>query len=89
MATRNLAIATPVLRDDHDLVEDDPFDFSSGYIARARHLLPKNASDMRWRLNQDYVRDRAWMKSDPIEDGVLQLAPAPAALPQEVLEAAE
>ncbi len=89
MAARKLAIATPVLPADHDLVEDDPFDFSSGYIARARHLLPKNASDMRWRLNQDYVRDRAWMKNDPIEDGVLRLDPAPVALPQEVLEAAE
>ena len=75
MAERNLAVATPVLPADHDLVEDDPFDFSSGYIARARHLLPKNASDMRWRLNQDYVRDRAWMKNDPIDDGVLRLDP--------------
>ena len=94
MAARGAAVATPVLAADHGLVDDDPFDFSSGYISRARHLLPRSASDMRWRLNQDYVRDRAWMKSDPIEDGVLRLdrapvAHGPAVLPEEVLQAAE
>ena len=89
MAERGVAVATPVLPADHGLIDDDPFDFSSGYIERARHLLPKSASDMRWRLSQDYVRDRAWMKSDPIDDGVLRLDPAPAALPEKVLEAAE
>jgi len=89
MKERGAAVATPVLPANHDLVEDDPFDFSSGYISRARHLLPKSASDMRWRLSQDYVRDRAWMKSDPIDDGVLRLDPAPAAMPEEALQAAE
>lgn len=85
MKARGLAVAVPALAADHDLVEDDPFDFSSGYIARARHLLPKSASAMRWRLSQDYLRDRAWMKSDPLDDGVLRLEPAP----ENVLQAAE
>ena len=89
MHERGLAVATPVLPADHALVDDDPFDFSSGYIDRARHLLPKSASDMRWRLSQDYIRDRAWMKSDPIDDGVLRLEPAPLAMPEEALQAAE
>ena len=44
---------------------------------------------MRWRLNQDYVRDRAWMKSDPIDDGVLRLDPAPQSADQPLLQAAE
>ncbi len=89
MAERGAGSATPVLPDNHDLVEDDPFDFSSGYISRARHLLPKSASDMRWRLSQDYLRDRAWMKSDPIDDGVLRLDAAPVAQPESMLQAAE
>ncbi len=93
MEARGASVATPVLPANHDLVDLDAFDLSSGYISRARHLLPKSATDMRWRLNQDYVRDRAWMKSDPIDDGALRLDPAPAAahpaLPEEVLEAAE
>ncbi len=89
MAARGAAVATPMLPADHALTEHDPFDFSSGYINRARHLLPKSASDMRWRLNQDYLRDRAWMKSDPIDDGVLRLAAAPVPLPEEVRQAAQ
>jgi cation diffusion facilitator CzcD-associated flavoprotein CzcO len=89
MAARGVSVATPVLPADHGLIDDDPFDFSSGYIARSRHLLPKCASDMRWRLNQDYLRDRAWMQSDPIDDGVLRLDRAPVAVPEPVLQAAE
>lgn len=89
MQARGAEIATPVLAPDHALVDDDVYDFSSGYIQRARHLLPKSATDMRWRLNQDYIRDRAWIASDPIEDGVLQLSRVVATSPAPVLEAAE
>jgi cation diffusion facilitator CzcD-associated flavoprotein CzcO len=89
MKARGADVATPVLPADHGLVDDDPFDFSSGYIERARHLMPKSATDMRWRLSQDYLRDRAWMKSDPIDDGVLRFDAAPAILPQSAREAAE
>jgi len=89
MAERGMAVATPVLPTGHGLIDDDPFDFSSGYISRARHLLPKSATDMRWRLNQDYVRDQAWMKDDPIDDGVLRLDHAPVTVAEPVLEAAE
>lgn len=80
MRERGAAVVVPHLAADHDLVEDDPFDFSSGYIERARHLLPKSAKDMRWRQNHDYVRDRAWMAADPVDDGVLRFEPAPEAL---------
>ncbi|MCX7285208.1 MAG: NAD(P)/FAD-dependent oxidoreductase [Novosphingobium sp.] len=76
MKAKDAQLAVPKLAPDHQLDEDDIYDFSSGYIERARHLLPKSASDMRWRLNQDYVRDVAWMRQDPIEDGVLQLSNA-------------
>ncbi|NLR72694.1 NAD(P)/FAD-dependent oxidoreductase [Novosphingobium sp. ERN07] len=76
MKTQGMEIAVPKLAPNHHLDEDNIYDFSSGYIERARHLLPKSASDMRWRLNQDYVRDRAWMRDDPIEDGVLQFGHA-------------
>lgn len=94
MKAKGMEIAVPKLAPNHHLDEDNIYDFSSGYIERARHLLPKSASDMRWRLNQDYVRDRTWMRDDPIEDGVLQFDHArPAAtneLPHEgEMEAAE
>ncbi|MBB3859260.1 cation diffusion facilitator CzcD-associated flavoprotein CzcO [Novosphingobium hassiacum] len=76
-------IAVPRLAPNHQLDEDDIYDFSSGYINRARHLLPKSASDMRWRLNQDYVRDNKWMRDDPIDDGVLEFGKARVAVQQE------
>lgn len=90
MKARSVEVAVPKLAPNHHLDEDNIYDFSSGYIERARHLLPKSASDMRWRLNQDYVRDVAWMRQDPIEDGVLQFGhPRPATVHKEQMEAAE
>jgi len=78
MRATGATIAEPVLPADHDLVEDDIFDFSSGYIQRSKHLMPKNAVAYPWRLNQEYVTDRKRMASDPIEDGILDLRRADA-----------
>lgn len=66
-------VAVPILPENHGLVEDDIFDFSSGYIQRGKHIMPKNAVNYPWRLNQEYVADRKRMKTDPIEDGILDL----------------
>lgn len=67
------SIATPVLtpQDEAAITEDDVFDFSSGYIQRAKHIMPKNSVSYPWRLNQEYVLDRKRMKEDPILDGIL------------------
>lgn len=65
-------VATPVLPDDHGLVEDDLFDFSSGYIQRGKHVMPKSATTLPWRLNQDYRYDRKALATAPIADGVLR-----------------
>ncbi|WP_068073171.1 flavin-containing monooxygenase [Novosphingobium lentum] len=90
MKARNAVVAMPVLPDDHRLPEDNIFDFSSGYIQRGMHLMPKSAQAMPWRLNQDYVRDRVWLKNDPIEDGIMRLGgPAAAVTAEPALEAAE
>jgi hypothetical protein len=51
---------------------DTDHGFSSGYILRGGRLLPKSATDMRWRLNQDYLADKKWMAADPVEDGTLR-----------------
>jgi cation diffusion facilitator CzcD-associated flavoprotein CzcO len=65
--------ATPVLPTDAGLEEDDVFsDFSSGYLERSKHIMPKNAPAMPWRLNQDYRKDRQDMRQAPIDDGVMQ-----------------
>ena len=82
-------IATPALADPDSLTEENIFDFSSGYIQRALHIMPRNADQLPWRLSQNYVRDRIDMRTGAIADGVLtftkagdaaKAAPAPAEL---------
>lgn len=76
MTAKGADLATPILSDDHGLEEDDVFDFSSGYIQRSKHIMPKNAATMPWRLNQEYVRDRKDMKTGAVEDGILAFGKA-------------
>jgi len=86
-------IAVPVLseKDRADIVEDDVFDFSSGYIQRGKHIMPRNSIEYPWRLNQEYVADRKRMKDEPVDDGILKFrrAGANATDAEEHLEAAE
>lgn len=74
MAQLGAQVATPVMVPGSEPEEDDIFDFSSGYIQRAKHIMPKSALTNPWRLNQDYLRDKAWLRADPIEDGILTFA---------------
>ncbi|MXO94884.1 SidA/IucD/PvdA family monooxygenase [Erythrobacter aquimaris] len=84
-------VAVPVLPENHDLEEDDIFDFSSGYIQRGKAIMPKNAVGYPWRLNQEYVQDRKRMREEPIDDGILAFRRkgANSKSPDETLEAAE
>lgn len=82
-------VAVPILPDDHALEEDDIFDFSSGYIKRSKHIMPKNALAYPWRLNQEYVVDRKRMAADPIDDGILAFRRRSVEFVEEQLEAAE
>ena len=85
-------IANPVLADPTSLIEENIFDFSSGYIQRSLHIMPKNADRLPWRLNQNYIQDRVDMKTGAIADGVLTFSNAGATAktaPAAELEAAE
>jgi hypothetical protein len=86
-------IAVPVLtpEDEAAIVEDDVFDFSSGYIQRGKHIMPRNSIEYPWRLNQEYVLDRKRMAEDALQDGLLTFrrAGANAQKADEQLEAAE
>jgi monooxygenase len=73
MDTWRVDVATPRLSDDHDLIEDPIHDtFSSGYLQRGRHLMPKSATTQPWQLSMDYRADRLQMRDAPIDDGVLR-----------------
>lgn len=93
MRRTGTTIATPVLTPEGEaaIVEDDVFDFSSGYIQRGKHIMPRNSVSYPWRLNQEYIVDRKRMKTDPLTDGILTFTKAGAnARTGEVqLEAAE
>ncbi|QIQ87040.1 NAD(P)/FAD-dependent oxidoreductase [Erythrobacter sp.] len=86
-------IVTPVLTPEAEaqIEEDDVFDFSSGYIQRSKHIMPRNAVRYPWRLNQDYLADRKQLKESPVEDGLLTFtrAGSNARSAEEQLEAAE
>ena len=72
MQARGAAIVRPVLPADHGLEEDNVYQFSSGYIQRALPLMPKSATALPWRLNQDYLQDLRDYRHRPVDDGVLR-----------------
>jgi len=49
-------------------------DFSSGYIQRKKHLLPKQGNKPPWVNTQNYALDKKIIREDPIDDGVLQFS---------------
>ena len=71
---KGVDVAEPVLTEQAEaqIEEDDIFDFSSGYIQRGKHIMPRNAIGYPWRLNQEYVEDRKRMRDDPVDDGLLE-----------------
>ncbi len=54
-------------------VEEVPFlDFNSGYVERARHILPKQGARKPWQVYQNYLRDLLTIRYGRIDDGVLR-----------------
>ncbi len=76
MRDTGTTVATPLLADPTSLTEENIFDFSSGYIQRALHIMPKNADKLPWRLSQNYFQDRIDMRTGPVDDGVLKFGKA-------------
>ena len=44
-------------------------DFSSGYMARMMHRLPKQGDRTPWLNTQDYARDKKMIRKAALEDG--------------------
>ncbi|WEK45905.1 MAG: NAD(P)/FAD-dependent oxidoreductase [Candidatus Andeanibacterium colombiense] len=76
METLGADIAVPALAEDHGMAEDNPYAFSSGYLERARHLMPKSAAALPWRHNMDYLADVKDFRERPVDDGVLRFGKA-------------
>ena len=74
MADKRADVGVPFLAEGHGMEEDDIIVFSSGYLDRARSLIPKSAATLPWRLNQDYFEDRRDFRRRPVDDGVLRFS---------------
>jgi cyclohexanone monooxygenase len=70
MDARGQAIA--VAQRDPAVAETPFLDFNSGYVERARHLLPKQGARKPWQVYQNYLRDLVTIRLGRIDDGVLR-----------------
>jgi cation diffusion facilitator CzcD-associated flavoprotein CzcO len=52
----------------------DFLDFSSGYVQRAKTILPVQGDRAPWKLNQNYALDLAALKYGKLDDGVMRFA---------------
>ena len=62
-------------------VEEMPwFDFSSGYIERARDVLPRQGVTKPWRLYQNYALDMVTLRFGGLDDGTIRFGKASGAV---------
>ncbi|MCJ2070460.1 NAD(P)/FAD-dependent oxidoreductase [Methylobacterium sp. J-030] len=52
--------------------EEPMIGFTSGYIERARHLMPKQGTARPWKLHQNYVLDLANLRFGRLADGTME-----------------
>ena len=71
MDRRGYAICTP-RQGDARMAEEPTLPLTSGYIQRAKNLLPRQGARKPWRMNQNYALDVIALRFAPIDDGVLE-----------------
>jgi len=69
---------TPRLRPEDAHMAQRPWidDFSSGYMQRTMHLMPKQGDKEPWLNTQNYQADRKLLGKGPVEDGVMTFTSA-------------
>ncbi len=56
-------------------VEEEPLlSFSSGYVTRSAHVLPKQGSKRPWQVYQNYLLDKYTIQFTPLNDGTLKFS---------------
>jgi cation diffusion facilitator CzcD-associated flavoprotein CzcO len=78
MDRRGYAICTPRLGA-APIAEDPTLPLTSGYIQRAKDLLPKHGKRKPWRMNQNYALDVLALRFSAIDDGALEFRRRPPA----------
>ena len=73
------------VQNDPNLEVEDWLDFSSGYIRRVIHTLPKQGTKKPWRLDQNYMVDRKLIGKADLTDGVLTFSSPKTVVKEEVV----
>src|SRR5687767_7441140 len=76
MDQHGYAQCTPRVNDP-ELREEPAIDFTSGYVLRALHTLPRQGSKMPWRLHQNYWKDLSMLRFGRLDDGTMEFNAAP------------
>jgi monooxygenase len=63
---------------DPTLAVEPWIDFSSGYVQRSLHALPKQGSKLPWKLHQNYAFDIIMLRYGRLDDGVMEFQGASA-----------
>jgi cation diffusion facilitator CzcD-associated flavoprotein CzcO len=75
MDRHGYAQCTPRVND--PTLEEVPIlDFTSGYVQRALHTLPRQGSKTPWRLHQNYVKDLSMLRFGRVDDGTMEFRAA-------------
>ncbi|WP_271078720.1 flavin-containing monooxygenase [Aurantiacibacter sp. MUD61] len=72
MAAADADVAVPELAPEDEPETVEPWDYSSGYLQRARDLMPKVGKDRPWSLKHEYLADVRDFRQRPVRDGVLR-----------------
>ena len=74
MRKKGVAQCTPRLREQDRNMKQRPWidGFSSGYMQRMMHRMPRQGDHEPWINPQNYRRDKKMFKHSPIDDGVMQ-----------------
>jgi len=71
MDQHGYAVCTPRVNDP-DIGAEPVVDFTSGYIVRAMHTMPRQGSRTPWRLHQNYMKDLSMMRYGRVDDGTME-----------------
>jgi cation diffusion facilitator CzcD-associated flavoprotein CzcO len=75
MDSHKVQIATPRLVDPS--VQEEPWlDFSSGYVQRAKDVLPRQGTKKPWKLYQNYLLDLFALRYGKVDDGTMEFSKA-------------
>jgi monooxygenase len=76
MDQHGYAQCTPRVNDP-ELTPEPAIDFTSGYVLRALHTLPRQGSKTPWRLHQNYFKDLSMFRFGRVDDGTMEFKAAP------------